>query len=347
MVARLPILEMAACADLCVERARASEREFGVPAAPDVESLLADDTLEIVLNLTVPQAHAPLTLSALESGKHVFVEKPLGIGRAEGEAILRKAGERGLRVGCAPDTFLGSGIQTCRKLIDDGAIGRPVGFTALMLCRGHESWHPSPEFYYEAGGGPMFDMGPYYLTALLNLLGPVRRYAGYASIAIPERTITSEPKRGQRIQVEVPDHVSGLLEFEQGAVGSLTTSFAVAHGVYDRSHPIVVYGTEGALQVPDPNMFDGAVLVRGLRDDEWREVPPQFLTGYGRAVGLADLAAAIHQDRPHRASLEQAFTVLDLMQGFHDSSESGGSRTPALHYDRPAPMPQEGRWGEL
>ena len=339
MAAQLPILEIAACADLDLERARSRAAEFGVPEALSVEALLDDPRIEVVLNLTVPKAHAPIALAALERGKHTFAEKPLGIDRTEGEAILAAAAGVGLRVGCAPDTFLGAGIQTARQVLESGAIGRPVAFTAFMMGRGHESWHPSPEFYYEVGGGPMFDMGPYYLTALLNLLGPVRRITGAASIAIPQRTITSQPKHGKQITVETPDHLCGTLEFAEGAVGTLITSFAVAHPDYDKKFPIVIYGTEGALKVPDPNTFDGAVQVRQLADAEWREVPHAFPTGYGRAIGLADLAQALRSGRAHRCSAEQAFTVLDLMQGFLDSAASGRAYEPVLPYARPAPMP--------
>jgi predicted dehydrogenase len=208
-----------------------------------------------------------------------------------------------------------------------------------MMGRGHESWHPSPEFYYELGGGPMFDMGPYYLTALLNLLGPVRRITGAAAIAIPERTITSQPKHGKKIRVETPDHICGTLEFEGGAVGTIVTSFAVRHPVHDGKFPITLYGTEGALKVPDPNTFDNPVQLRRADDAEWQEVPHSFPTGYGRSVGLADMAHAVRSGRPHRASAEQAFTVLDLMQGFLDSSRQGRAISPVLPYERPAPMP--------
>ncbi len=347
MAAGFPILRMDACADLDPEKARARAEEFGVPRVLSVEALLADPDIDIVLNLTVPRVHAPIALAALEAGKHTFHEKPFGVTRAEGQAILRAAAERGLRVGCAPDTFMGAGIQTARKAVDDGLIGRPVAFTAFMMGRGHESWHPSPEFYYEPGGGPMFDMGPYYLTALLNLLGPVRKVSGMASIAIPERTITSEPKRGKKITVETPDHIAGTLEFAGGAVGTLVTSFAVPHPVYDRQFPITLYGTEGALKVPDPNTFDGEVQVRRLDDAEWRTLPHAFVKGYGRAVGLADMAHALRSGRPHRAGAEQAYTVLDLMQGFLDSAAQDRSVAPELPYERPAPMPADLPFGEL
>ncbi len=343
----LPILEMAAVADLNMDAAHAKAAEFGIPRALSVEALLADPDIELVLNLTVPKAHAPVALQALAAGKHTYHEKPFGVTREEGLAILSAAAGADRHVGCAPDTFLGAGVQTARKLIDEGAIGHPVAFTAFMLGRGPEPWHPSPEFYYEVGGGPMFDMGPYYLTALLNLLGPVKRISGAATIAIPERTITSQPKYGKKIQVETPDHVVGILEFEQGAIGTLMTSFAVMHAVYERPHPIIIYGTDGALKVPDPNAFDGTVLLRGKADAEFVEIPHAFPTGYGRSVGLADMAHAIRAGRAHRCHAEQAFTVLDLMQGFLESGESGAAYSPAIPYSRPAPMPTDLPFGML
>jgi predicted dehydrogenase len=195
------ITEVAACADLIAERAAEKAKEFNVPKACSVEELLADPEIRIVVNLTIPAAHTEINLAALNAGKHVHCEKPLAITREDGKKVMDLAKEKGLLAGCAPDTFLGGGLQTCRKLVDDGWIGAPVAATAFMTCHGHESWHPSPEFYYQVGGGPMFDMGPYYLTALVSLLGPARRVTGSARISFPQRTITSAPKFGKIIDV--------------------------------------------------------------------------------------------------------------------------------------------------
>ena len=347
MAKNFPAVVIAAVADLDADRARAAAAQFNVPRALTVDQLLADPDIELVLNLTVPKAHVPIALAALAAGKHTYAEKPLGVDREDGRRVIELAARSGLRVGCAPDTFLGSGIQTARKLIDDGAIGRPVSFTANMQCRGHESWHPSPEFYYEVGGGPMFDMGPYYLTALLNLFGPVRRITGMAAVAIPERTITSQPKAGQRISVQTPDHIVGLMEFANGVVGTIVQSFAVIEGGYDGDHPILVNGTDGAMHVPDPNGFDGTVKIRRLGERDATEVPHLFVTGYGRSVGLADMAVAIRTGRRHRADGQQAFAVLDLMQGFLDASASGTAHRPTAPYARPAPMPAHLPFGQL
>ena len=341
------VMQIVACADLSREAAERKAAEFGVPRVCSVDELLADDSVDVVLNLTVPGAHAEVALRALEAGKHTYSEKPLAVTRGEGRRILDLAAARGLRVGCAPDTFLGTGVQTARKLIDDGAIGRPVAFTAFYMSRGHETWHPSPEFYYERGGGPMFDMGPYYLTALFNCFGPVRRLTGAATVAVPERTITSRPRFGKPIRVETPDHVCGTLEFENGATGVVIQTFATHHPQYDEKHPITVYGMEGTLKLPDPNTFDGPVLLRRAVDNEFREVPTPFVRGYGRSVGLADMAHALRSGRPHRASGGLAFAVLDVMQGFLESSETGRAYQPATRFERPAPMPADLPFGVL
>jgi predicted dehydrogenase len=347
MAKNFPVVEMAACADLNLDVARAAAKEHGVPKACTVDELLADKSIELIVNLTVPKVHVSVGIACLNAGKHTYAEKPLGINTAEGRQLLDAAKKTGLRVGCAPDTFMGSGIQTARKLVEEGAIGRPHAFTAFMMTPGHESWHPSPEFYYEVGGGPMFDMGPYYLTTLLNLFGPVKRISGMASIAIPERTITSEPKKGKKIKVETPDHVTGLIEFENGVVGTIIQTFAAVASEFNSRQPITVFGDKGTLRVPDPNGFDGPVSIAPWATKNFEDVPPAFVKGYGRSTGVADMAYAIRSGRPHRASAEQAFTVLELMQGFLDSSKSGKTVSPTVKYEKPAPMPAYLRFGTL
>ncbi len=341
MARNFPILEVALCADLDPDAARAKATEFGIRPVGVVE-LLADQSIELVLNLTVPQAHAGLALRCTEAGKHTYSEKPLGINRAEGQQVMTAAERQNLRVGCAPDTFMGAGIQTACRLVNDGAIGRPVGFTAFMLGPGHESWHHNPDFYYQPGGGPMLDMGPYYLTALLNLLGPIRRLSGMATVAIPQRIITSKPKQGQTITVRTPDHVVGTIEFISGVTGVIATSFATFFPQYDSAHPITLYGDGGTLKVPDPNQFDKPVLLRKVGDEAFAEMPFTAPTGYGRAVGLADMAYALRTDRPHRASGQQALAVLDAMMGFLDSSATGQAYEPVVPYTRPALIPADG-----
>lgn len=329
-------IEVTACADLDPDRARAKAEEHGVRAL-SVEELLGDPGVDIVLNLTVPKVHAAVSMQVLDAGKHVYSEKPLATKRVDGRSILDLARSKGLRVGSAPDTFLGAGLQTCRKLIDDGWIGRPVAATGFMMCHGHESWHPDPEFYYETGGGPMFDMGPYYLTALISLLGPVTRLCGSAQTTFPERTITSEKKYGKRINVETPTHIAGVMDFREGAVATLVTSFDVWAA---NLPPLEIYGTEGSLSVPDPNTFGGAVSVRRMGSNEWTVVPHTHgFAENSRGIGVADMAAAIARDRPHRASGDLAYHVLDVMEGFVDASRTGSYYLPESSVDRPAPLP--------
>lgn len=337
--------EVVACADILPERARARAEEFGVPRACAVEELLADPGVEIVVNLTVPRAHAEVALAACRAGKHVHGEKPLAVSREEGAAVLAAAAAAGVRAGSAPDTFLGGGLQTCRKLIDEGWIGRPVAASAFMQCHGHESWHPSPEFYYERGGGPMLDMGPYYLTALVNLLGPVARVSGSVRSAFATRTITSRPKFGKVVKVETPTHVAGVVDFVQGTVATVVTSFDVwAH----QMPCIEVYGTEGTLAVPDPNTFGGPVVVRRHDSRSWLEMPLSHgHTENCRGIGVADMAAAIDAGRPHRASGELAMHVLDVMLAFEESSRAGRAVAVGTSCDRPAPLPMGLRDGEL
>ena len=330
------ILDVVAVSDIEMSRARAQAEKFGVPRACTVSELLADPEIQIVLNLTTPGSHYEVGMAALERGKSVYNEKPLAIEREEAQKMLKLASEKGLRVGCAPDTFMGAGIQTCRKLIDDGAIGRPVAATAFMMGHGPEGWHPDPEFYYKPGGGPMFDMGPYYLTALVNLLGPVRRVTGSAQMSFSERVIGSAAKRGQVIKVETPTHLVTVLDFVSGAVGTLITSFDIwAHGMPN----IEIYGSEGSLRVPDPNTFGGPVSLWQVGRKEWVDVPLLPLRAKNsRSLGLADLATALRSGRPHRASGDLAYHVLDVMHAVHDASRTGQHIQLESAVERPAAM---------
>lgn len=340
---RFPFIEIVACADTVPENAQRRAEEFGIPKVCTPEALVEDPEIEVVLNLTVPKAHAEVNRKALEAGKHVYCEKPFGVNREAARAVLALAQAKGLRVGCAPDTFLGAGHQTCRKLIDEGAIGEPIGAVAFMLSHGVESWHPNPEFYYQLGGGPMLDMGPYYLTDLVNLMGPMRRVAGISRITFPTRLITSQPKYGTVIEVETPTHITGAIEFQSGAIATVIMSFDVwAH----RLPCIEVYGTEGSLAVPDPNGFGGTVLLRPKDSTEWIEVPHTHpYSEQYRILGLADMILAIQEERPHRASGELAYHVLDAMLAFNESSESGSHQILESACVQPEPMPVEGLGG--
>lgn len=329
-------LKIVACADLDHGRAKARAAEFGVPRALSVDALVADPEVDLVINLTVPQAHAPVCRAALEAGKHAYVEKPLALNRDDAGALLALAEARGLRLGCAPDTFLGAGIQTSRLAVDTGLIGTPVAAVAFCCGHGHESWHPSPQFYYQKGGGPLFDMGPYYLTALVNLLGPARRVAASTRTTFATRTITSQPLAGTVIPVETPTHLAGTVDFESGAIASIVMSFDMWHHNLPR---IELYGSEGSLVVPDPNHFDGPVLLRRHDEKEWRTVAPRHTAGIGRGTGVADMAAAILASRPHRASGALAAHVVDIMQAFDESSTSGRHVVLSSRVERPAAMP--------
>lgn len=337
-------LELVACADLDMARARAKAAEHNIKAYT-VDELLADPEIEIVVNLTIPAAHAEVSTAAVQAGKAAYSEKPFALHRADGEALLKLVAAKGQRVGCAPDTFLGGGLQTCRKLVDDGVIGEPVAATAFMMSRGHEHWHPNPDFYYQPGGGPMFDMGPYYLTALVSILGPVRRVTGLTRASFAERLITSQPKYGQIIKVEVPTHVAGLLEFANGAIGTIITTFDVKASQLPR---LELYGSEATLSMPDPNTFGGPVRMRGVSDSDWQDVPlTHSYTENSRGLGVADMADAIRNNRPHRASGELAHHVLDIMQAFHDASATGKHIDLTSTCERPAMLPLGLEKGEI
>jgi len=338
-------IEVVACSDIIPERAKERAQKYNVPKACTVEDLLSDREIEIVLNLTPPIAHAEIAIKALNVGKSIYNEKPLAITREEGEGILRQAKEKGVRVGCAPDTFLGGGMQTCRKLIDDGWIGEPIAATAFVMGHGPERWHPDPEFFYKLGAGPIFDMGPYYLTALVSLIGPIHRVTALSKITFPERTITSKPKYGTRIKVEVPTYVTGLMEFANRVIGTIITSNDVWGARLPR---IEIYGTEGSLGVPDPNNFGGPVSVIRAGSEEWKEVPlTHGYTAQSRSIGVADMAKAIRSGRPHRANGEMAFHVLDAMNAFLEASKRGMHVELHSTCTRPAPLPMGLRDGAL
>jgi predicted dehydrogenase len=318
---RFENLQVVACADIDLERAHRQAEKYGVSKVYTVEELLADPEVEIVLNLTVPNAHAEISLQAIAAGKSVYSEKPLATRRADGQAILEAARARQARVGCAPDTFLGGGLQTCIKLINDGEIGQIVGATAFMLNHGMERWHPDPHFFYQPGGGPMFDLGPYYLTALIAMMGPVQRVTSAMRTTFPERTVTSPAQYGKKIPVNTPTHIAGIMEFASGAVATILTSFDVWH---HRLPFIEIYGTEGTLSTSDPNRFDGPVFLRQADEKAWREIP--LTHGYAseaRGLGLSDMAAAMLADRQHRANGDMAYHVLDIIESFMQSATEG------------------------
>lgn len=328
------------CADLLPQRARETAEEYGLAKAYETPGeLLSDPDVDLVLNLTVPAAHYDVNRAAVEAGKHVYVEKPLCNELHEASSLLAAAADRGVHVGGAPDTFLGAGQQTCRTLIDDGMIGNPIAAAAFMQNHGPESWHPAPEFYYKVGGGPMFDMGPYYLTALINLVGPVKSVTGSTRTTFPQRTTGNGPRRGTVIDVEVPTHVTGILDFANGAVGTIVTSFDVWS---DGLPCIEIYGTEGSLSVPDPNTFGGEIKVRRSNDDQWRAVEPERpYSENSRGIGVVEMAEAIQSSRPHRASAGLMQHVLEIMHGIHIAADNGTRYEMQTNGVRPEALPAD------
>lgn len=334
---RLSTVRVAAVADVDEARARAVADEVDGTRALSVDALLADPEVDVVLNLTPPAGHAPVALAAIEAGKAVYTEKPLAATVADGRRVLAAGDAAGVRVGGAPDTVLGTGVQTARHAIDAGLIGAPTAATATFLSPGHERWHPNPDFYYAAGGGPLLDMGPYYVTTLVTLLGPVTSVLGAGSTARPSRTIGSGPRAGEVILVEVLTHVTGVLTHASGALSTVTMSF---DAVATRAEPIEVHGPEGSLVVPDPNRFAGDVLLRRLGGDGWEPLPVSagYRTG-GRGLGVAELMTAPSAGEA-RASGTLALHVLDVMESvLRSAAAGGGSIAVQAQAERPAAVP--------
>ena len=342
---RFKEVKLLAVCDLVKERALNAQAKYGVPKVYDtMHELFADPEIDLVLNLTRPYEHYAVDKAALLAGKHVYSEKPLGASLAEGVELVKLAEEKGLMLGGAPDTFLGAGIQTCRKIIDDGLIGDPLGAAAFMICRGHETWHPDPAFYYKYGGGPMFDMGPYYLTAMVNLLGSVKAVTGVVKKSFDQRLITSQPFAGTVVDVDVPTYITGIMEMDSGVTATLFTTFDV---VYDGQARFEIYGSEGTLFVPDPNGFGGPVQL--LRRGEGRkDMPLEFdYPDNSRALGLCDMAKAIETGRAPRASYKQTLHVLEVMEAFTTSSNKQARVEINSKYNREIPMNPKSEHGIL
>ncbi len=332
---RFAALDVVGVADLDFARAEAAAAKYGLERAIPLELVFDDTGIDLILNLTTPESHAEIALRALEGGKHVYGEKPLALTVDDGRRIVDTAAARGLRVGSAPDTVLGAGIQTCRALIEAGAIGEPIAASAFMTNRGHERWHPNPAFYYQPGAGPMFDMGPYYLSALVNLIGPIAQVSGMARATFAERTITSESRRGEKITVNTPTHIASQLGFANGAIGTIVTSFDIWGAVLPR---IEIYGTEGSLSVPDPNTFGGPVRIK-RREADWEDVALTHPYAENtRGLGVADLAEAVAGGRAHRANGELALHVLEVMQATLDAAAGGRTITIESRTEKPLPM---------
>jgi predicted dehydrogenase len=339
-------VRVVACADLKAELAAAQAKAFGLRAM-SVDELLAAKDIDIVVNLTIPAAHYAISKAALDAGKHVYSEKPFVLSLKEGLDLKKRAEKKGLRIGSAPDTFLGGAGQQARALVDSGRIGKITSGVCHVMNHGMEHWHPNPDFFYAVGGGPILDLGPYYISSLVQLAGPVKRVGALTSIPQAKRTIANGPRNGQTVPVETPTTIHALLHFESGAVVTLNASWDVwAHG----HAPIELYGEDGTLYVPDPNFFGGTVGLTA-KDKPLKKLPPWKhplgvpnqdsprgpLANY-RTVGLADMALGILEDRPHRCSLDFALHAIEIMTAILQSGETGKFVTLSTTCERPAAL---------
>lgn len=351
-------LEVLACADICAEKAQQTAEKYGIPKVCTVEEMFDDDEIEIILNLTIPQVHYEINKKAILKSKHIYCEKPLAVTYEEAQELVGLAKEKQVMLGCAPDSFLGSALQTCRKLIDDGWIGTPIGATANMMNHGVETWHSSPDSYYKQGGGPMMDMGPYYLTALVSLLGPVEESVCFSKKGFDQRRIYSKPRRGELLGVEVPTYYTGILKFKNKVIANINMSFDTWLSNLPKME---LYGTEGTISIPDPNQFSGSIKIIRSEDlideidgignseatgklsrpemwDKFREIPHVYRQPDKnmRGIGLLDMACAIENKRENRASAELACHVTEILCGMDAEGEVRHMRTACK---RPAPIP--------
>ncbi len=356
-IAKFPELELAVCGSLNPDESKAKAAEYNIPSTATPDEIIADPSIHCILNLTIPAAHAEISLQALQAGKHVYSEKPFATTLADGQKVLDLAEKTGLKVGNAPDTFLGGRWQTVRKLMDQGVIGQPLGVNAFVGTHGVERHHPNPDFYYQPGGGPLFDLGPYYLTAMVHLLGPIKRVSGMARRTFDQRLIENGPRNGQLINVEVDTHSLSMLEFANGAIGSMTMSF----DVWDSDTPrFEIYGTEGTICIPDPdpvhgaNDFHGPVWYRTRKTSRWEfqprptDRPVDWLVAENthdfnensRGLGLLDLAYAVRENRAPRASGALAQHVLEVMIGIDQAPKVGGFVSIESTCVKPAMLPE-------
>ena len=332
-----PDVRVVAIGDLFEEAAATRAAEYGIPNHGGVDAVLGNPEVEIVINLTIPAAHVEVATQAVHAGKHVWSEKPFSLDRESGLGLLKAADAAGVRLGCAPDTFLGAGLQTARRMIERGDIGTPLTALTLMQSPGPESWHPNPAFLFQDGAGPLFDIGPYYLTTLVQTFGSIRRVAAFGSKSRETRVIGSGPKAGEQFEVTVPTHVSSILEFEAGESAQSIFSF---DSPLKRAGFVEITGSDATIALPDPNMFDGDIRICKLGSDDWTVVPSVGSTT-SRGTGVLEMARAIREGRPHRAQGELAFHILDTMASISESIdnrtfvdvESSAAKVPALPED--------------
>ena len=337
---RFPDIRVIGCADLDVARAAQQAAKYGVPHSGDPVSILALPDVDLVVNLTIPAVHASVAIQAITAGKHVYGEKPFALTVKEAQAVVAAAEEHAVVVGNAPDTFLGAGLQTARRLIEEGRIGTPTAARATFATPGPDLWHPNPEFLFQPGGGPLLDMGPYYLTALIQILGPVARVAGFGRRAQDKRTIVEGPRAGEQFDVTVDTHVVGLLEFAGGQVANVTFSFDSPHAVRE----LEILGTAATLRLPDPNKFEGSVLICEKNSDEWVEIPATGSTE-GRGMGVLDMVRSLRSKTSPRASATTALHVLDVMETLTAAAAAGQTLSVASSCAAAEPLPET--WNPL
>jgi len=333
---RFPDTTVVAIGDLLPDVARSRAVEHGIGRAGDVTAVLDSDDVEIVVNLTVPTAHADVARAAIAAGKHVWNEKPLTTDRVSAKQLLEAADDAGVRVAGAPDTFLGSALQAARRAVDSGVIGSPLSAVATMTSPGPDAWHPNPAFFFQPGAGPLFDMGPYYLTALVQLLGPIASVAAAGSIARPTRVVGSGPEAGSTFPVATPSHVAALLRFAGGQSAQAVFSFDAPQFRY----ALEVGGTDGALILPDPNLFAGEICIRRPGGSA-AETLATTTVGSTRGTGVLDLARAIREGRPHRADGRLAYHVLDVMASTLQAAESSSVVMVESRVERAEPLPDD------
>lgn len=334
---RFEAIQIIACTDLNYTQAVKQAEKYRGVSAQTMDEFFANEEIEIVINLTIPSAHYVVHKRALEAGKHSYGEKPLALTMEEANELQELAKENNVLLGAAPDTFLGGGLQTCKKIIEDGWIGRPIAANGFMMSHGPESWHPNPEFFYKVGAGPLFDMGPYYLTALISILGPIDRLTSSTGKAFEERFATGASNFGETIKVETPTHLSSILDFKEGVIATLTTSFDVWGS---KTPHLEIHGTTGSIQLPDPNTFGGPIYMKRQNADSFTEIP--LLYGFqqnSRGLGVLDLAQAILDKREPRASGHLAHHVLEAMHGILSSSEDGTHYKMQSTCEKPDSLP--------
>jgi predicted dehydrogenase len=334
---QFPDVQVHFCADIDAERAKAQAAAYDVPGSGSVEQALDHPGVGLVVNLTTPAAHAQVAAAAVRAGKHVWNEKPLTLDVATGQHLLELARAANLRVGCAPDTVLGAGIQSARRLIAQGGIGSPLSALTLLQGPGPEGWHPDPEFLFAKGAGPLFDLGPYYLSALATIFGPASRVAGVSRQARTTRSVGRGPKQGTEFPVQVPTYTAALAEYAAGQAAQLLFSW---DSPLSRHGFLEITGTEATLAVPDPNRFDGDLRIRRVGDDDWAPIPSAGARA-GRGMGVIDMARAILAGEPHRASGDMALHVLEMMTKIDLSAATGHFEPVETTFGTPAPLSLE------